>query len=216
MDHRPKQAIAFLAGSFDPVHFGHLRPAIEIRDALNLGTLFLMPNRIAPHKNQAKCSAKQRVKMLELAIVNQSKIRIDTRELQRESVSYSIDSLIELKKEYPSTPICFIIGMDSLLYFDKWHRWQEILEYCHLIISERPGWKMKLSAPLQRLVMRCQSTCHDDLHQLQNGKIYFQKTTQLAISSTKIRALTNEKHSISYLSPEAVCDYIKKNRLYLI
>lgn len=216
MHYRDQQAIGFLAGSFDPIHFGHLRPALEITETLNLQTLFLMPNRIAPHKKEAKCSAKQRVNMIEIAIVNQKIMHVDTRELKRQGISYSINSLIEIKKEYPTTPICFIMGMDSLVSFDKWHRWQEILEYCHLIISHRPGWKMELSVPLRTLLLKCQSTHKNDLHHLQNGKIYFQETTQLEISSTKIRSLTNEDLSISYLTPIAVSDYIKKNNLYLI
>ena len=214
MNNQTNQAIGFLGGSFDPIHFGHLRPALEIRNALDLNKLFLMPNHIAPHKRKAQCSADQRVKMLELAIQHQPKITIDTRELKRNSASYTIDSLIELKREYPSTPICFIMGMDSLISFDKWHRWQDILDYCHLVISHRPGWKLELNDTVQQLVNKCKTMNVNDLHEQQSGKIFFQNTTQLAISSSEIRALTKQEKDISYLLPDAVCHYIKTNKLY--
>lgn len=214
MNDQTNQAIGFLGGSFDPIHFGHLRPALEIRNALNLHKLFLMPNHIAPHKSKAHCSSDQRVKMLELALQSQPQINIDTRELLREQASYTIDSLIELKNQYPSTPICFIMGMDSLISFDKWYRWQEIMDYCHLVISHRPGWKLELNDTVQQLVDECKTTNISDLHEQQIGKIFFQNTTQLAISSSAIRKIAKQEGDIHYLLPDAVCSYIKANNLY--
>ncbi len=209
-----QQAIGFLGGTFDPIHFGHLRPALEISDALSLKQLFLMPNHIAPHKSASHCSAKQRSEMVKLGIANQPGIAIDTRELNRHKASYTIDTLKELKALYPTTPICFIMGMDSLVSFDSWHKWQEILNYCHLIISQRPQWHPHFNSTVQELVDRCKTTDKQDLHNLQCGKIYFQDTSQLDISSTEIRRLLKDKSSIDYLVPEAVSDYIKKHQLY--
>lgn len=208
------KAIGFLGGSFDPIHFGHLRPALEIKNALDLHKLFLMPNHIAPHKNKAQCSSEQRVKMLELALQSQPEITIDIRELHRHKASYTIDSLIELKKEFPNSPICFIMGMDSLISFDKWHRWQEIMDYCHLIISHRPGWNLEFNESVQHIVDRHKTTNISDLHQQQCGKIFFQETTQLAISSSAIRNIAKQDGDIHYLLPDAVCHYIKTNNLY--
>ena len=214
MNNQSNQAIGFLGGSFDPIHFGHLRPALEIKDALDLKTLFLMPNHIAPHKRSAHCSASQRLEMVKIAIQDQSEMSVDDRELQRHTASYTIDSLIELKKEYPNTPICFIMGMDSLISFDQWHRYQEILEYCHLVISHRPGWKCEFNETVQKILDTCKTLSVLDLHSLQSGKIFFQKTTQLEISSTEIRHLTSLDSNISYLLPDAVRAYIKNNELY--
>jgi len=188
-------AIGFLGGTFDPIHFGHLRPALEISEALSLQPLFLLPNRIAPHKSKSHCTATQRAEMVKLAIADQANIEIDTRELNREKPSYTVDTLIELKKLYPHTPICFIMGMDSLINFNSWFKWQEILNYCHLVISS-------------------QTTNKQDLHDLPCGKIYFQETSQLDISSTDIRHLLKNNHSIDYLVPQAVSHYIKKHQLY--
>lgn len=209
-----QQAIGFLGGTFDPIHFGHLRPALEISEALSLKQLFLMPNHIAPHKSASHCSAKQRSEMVKLAIQHQPRIELDTRELNRNKASYTIDTLKELKALHPKTPICFIMGMDSLVSFDTWFQWQEILNYCHLIISQRPQWHGQFNNTIQELVDRCKTTNKQDLHNLQSGKIYFQNTSQLDISSTEIRRLLKNNFSIDYLVPEAVNDYIKEHQLY--
>ncbi len=209
-----QQAIGFLGGTFDPIHFGHLRPALEISEALSLQQLFLMPNHIAPHKSASHATAKQRSEMVKLAIQHQARIEMDTRELNRAKPSYTIDTLKELKALYPSTPICFIMGMDSLISFDTWFQWQEILNYCHLIISQRPRWHCQFNSAVQEVVDRCKTTNKQELHNLQSGKIYFQTTSQLDISSTEIRQLLNKKISIDYLVPEAVNDYIKEHKLY--
>ena len=207
-------AIGFLGGSFDPIHFGHLRPALEICEALNLKQLFLMPNHIAPHKALAHCTSKQRATMVELATENQANIFVDTRELLRDKASYTIDSLIELQSCHPHSPICFIMGMDSLLSFNSWHRYEEILDHCHLIISHRPGWNFELNSTMQALVATHQTDKIDDLHQTIAGKIYFQKTSQLAISSTQIRDLIQNNKKVDFLLPEKVIAYIKEQKLY--
>jgi len=209
-----QQAIGFLGGTFDPIHFGHLRPALEITEALSLRQLFIMPNHIAPHKSKSHCTASQRCKMVELAISQQSRMAIDKRELRRHKPSYTIDTLKELKNEFPDTPICFIMGMDSLTTFDTWHDWQNILSYCHLIISHRPGWQRKFNKQVDVLVSKHQTTNRHDLHNLQFGKIFFQTTSQLAISSTEIRELLNHDISIDFLTPENVINYIQGHHLY--
>lgn len=209
-----QQAIGFLGGTFDPIHFGHLRPALEISEALSLRQLFIMPNHIAPHKSASHASAKQRCEMVRLAIQQQPRMAIDTRELNRAAPSYTIDTLKELKALYPTTPICFIMGMDSLMGFDTWFQWQEILNYCHLIISQRPQWDGQFNSAVQAVVKRCKTSNRHDLHNLQSGKIYFQNTSQFDISSTEIRQLLRKNISINYLLPEAVNDYIKKHQLY--
>ncbi|MEH6452904.1 MAG: nicotinate-nucleotide adenylyltransferase [Psychromonas sp.] len=209
-----QQAIAFLGGTFDPVHFGHLRPALEISEALSLKQLFFMPNYISPHKSVIHSEPKQRCEMVQLALRNQPRMSIDTRELNRSTPSYTANTLKELKQQYPDTPICFIMGMDSLLSFDTWFQWQDILSYCHLIISHRPGWECVFNEQVQTLVDAHQTSNKHDLHNIQAGKIYFQSTSQLAISSSEIRQLLNNDISIDYLVPEAVNDYIKLHQLY--
>jgi len=152
--------------------------------------------------------------MVKLTTANQLNISVDTRELLRDKASYTIDSLIELQANHPDSPLCFIMGMDSLLSFNSWHRWEEILDHCHIIVSHRPGWRFELNSPLQNLVANHQTDQISDLHTLPSGKIYFQKTTQLDISSTQIRSLIKENKSVEFLLPEKVITYIKDKQIY--
>jgi len=208
------QAIGFLGGSFDPIHHGHLVPAIDVAQHLQLQQLFLMPNHIAPHKAGSHCNAEQRTEMVKLAIKNTPQLSIDTRELNRDSASYTVETLKEIQAQYPNTPICFIMGMDSLIHFDSWYQWQDILNYCHLVICARPGWKGEFNARVQALLNKHQTHNMADLHNSPCGKIYFQKATQLDISSTQIRHNIKHDISIENLLPTLVYDYIKEHQLY--
>ncbi|WP_022941318.1 nicotinate-nucleotide adenylyltransferase [Psychromonas hadalis] len=209
-----KQAIGFLGGSFDPIHHGHLLPAIEVAQKLNLKQLFLMPNHIAPHKAGSHCSAAQRCEMVSLAIQRHAQLQIDQRELNRHSASYTIETLKEIRTEHPTTPICFMMGMDSLIHFDSWFEWQDIINYCHLIICARPGWKGEFSKKIQTLLNKRQTDCVNDLHAQLSGKIFFQPTTQVDISSTQIRFNIKHHKSVENLLPSSVYHYIQQHQLY--
>ena len=214
MNHSSSTAIGFLGGTFDPIHFGHLRPALEIQQALALKTLYLMPNYIAPHKSKSLASPEQRIKMVDLAIQATPNLELNTQELLRESPSYTINTLKLLREQYPDTPICFIMGMDSLIQFDSWYQYQDILKYCHLVVSHRPGWQPDFNETISALLNKHQVQDPQQLHQQLCGSIYFQKTTQLDISSSKIRQLIATNQSIDYLTPQAVCSYIKSKSCY--
>ena len=213
INHKPN-AIGFLGGTFDPIHFGHLRPALEIQQALNLQALYLMPNYIAPHKTTSLASAEQRIDMVKLAIKTTPHLQLTTQELLRDTPSYTIDTLKLLRQQSPDTPICFIMGMDSLIHFDTWYQYQDILKYCHLVISHRPGWTPVFNKVVDGLVNLHQVHNPALLHQTLAGCIYFQSTSQLAISSSHIRDLITKNQAIDFLTPQSVCDYIKENDCY--
>lgn len=207
-------AIGFLGGTFDPIHFGHLRPALEIQQALNLKTLYLMPNYIAPHKSKSIASAAQRIEMIKLAIQNTPSLQLNTQELLRDTPSYSIDTLKLLRQQYPTQALCFIMGMDSLINFDTWYQYQDILKYCHLVVSHRPGWVPQFNNTIRALVASHQVHDAQQLQQQLAGCIYFQSTSQLDISSSFIRNQLSAQQNIDFLTPHSVCCYIKQQQCY--
>lgn len=203
--------IGLFGGTFDPVHFGHLRPALELQQSLSLETLYLLPCHIPAHREQPGASTQQRIDMLRLAIDGVSGLAIDTREAERETFSYSVDTLESVCQQFPATPPVFIMGMDAFAKFTGWHRYQRILEIAHLVIIDRPG--SRLSGAEERLLMSREQNRLPPTD-APAGTIVVQKTAQSDISATAIRSLLTKGQDIRYLVPEAVRHYIISNNLY--
>ncbi|ALP42838.1 nicotinate-nucleotide adenylyltransferase [Aeromonas schubertii] len=207
--------IGLLGGTFDPIHLGHIKPALAARDALGLGELRLLPNRVPPHRASPHCSAEQRLAMVHLA-ANEFGLCVDERELRRDRPSWTIDTLEELRHELPETPLCFLMGMDSLLSLPSWHRWDELLTLAHLVVSVRPGWDAaEATTPVQALLAHHGTLRVDDLHQRRAGHIWLAHNEPLALSSTEIRARLAAGNDPRDLLPESVADYIRNNGLYV-
>ena len=209
-----KRAIGVLGGTFDPIHLGHLRSALDIAQDQKLAKVYLMPNHTPPHKKQPQASNEQRLTMLKLATEHCAQLTIDTRELDCDGLSYSVLALESLRQEHPDTPLCFLMGMDSLLSFTTWHRWQDILSLCHLVVSSRPGWSLPLTGDVQRLLADHHT---DDINELQRslaGHIFIHEAHPLSISSSEIRQLRQQGKSCQFLLPQNVNDYLIKHQLY--
>jgi nicotinate-nucleotide adenylyltransferase len=203
--------IGVLGGTFDPVHFGHLRTALEIAESCGMEQVRLIPGSIPPHRPQPLASARQRLEMVQLAIEGEAHFIADSRELDRVGESYTVETLQSLRNEVGDTiPLCFIMGMDAFLSFRSWHRWQDIMQLAHLVVMHRPGYEPDLSDWYGSTHVQA----HCELQQLPAGRIAFQAVTQLDISATFIREASRNGHSLRYLLPEVVRDYIAAHGLY--
>ncbi|MFP1725597.1 nicotinate-nucleotide adenylyltransferase [Lonsdalea quercina] len=207
---------AYFGGTFDPIHFGHLRPVAALAAEVGLQQVVLLPNNVPPHREQPEANAHQRKDMAALAIANNPLFRIDDRELRRETPSYTIETLEALRQEAgPTAPLAFIIGQDSLLTLHLWHRWQEILSYCHLLVCARPGYSRTLETPeLQQWLTSHHTTEVSQLHQHPHGLIYLANTPLLPISATEIRQRRQQGRDCSDLLPAPVLNYIDTHGLY--
>src|SRR3569833_2622728 len=131
--------IGLLGGTFDPIHFGHLRPAMDLLDELGLDHVRLIPCGVPPHRAAPRAHAEHRLTMLRLAVSGEPRLRVDERELRRPGPSYMVDTVLSLREELGDTPLALIIGMDALNGLATWRRWRELVALCHLIVMERPG-----------------------------------------------------------------------------
>ncbi|MFA5625928.1 MAG: nicotinate-nucleotide adenylyltransferase [Thiohalomonadaceae bacterium] len=209
-------AIGLLGGTFDPVHFGHLRMALEMREILNLAEVRLVPCGQPAHRAAPQASAADRLAMLELAIAKQTGLVIDRRELDRPGPSYMVDTLVSLRGELGQIQLCLLLGSDAFLGFQQWHRWQEIFLLAHLVVMQRPGWNLLdgLAEPLAKIMTARRVQNIDDIWQAPAGSILLQAVTPLDISATKIRQQIAAGRSPRYLLPDAVWDYIRQHGLY--
>ena len=206
--------VAVLGGTFNPIHFGHLRSALELVDALPLAELRFMPARQPPHRDAPAVSAEDRAAMVELAIAGEPRFACDRRELQREGPSYSYDSLGELRRELgPAMPLSLVMGCDALLGLTGWYRWRELLDFAHLLVIARPGWEMPATGELADFV-REHTADPAILRSRPAGCIVSQTLRPQDISATAIRALLQSGHSARYLMPDSVLDYIREHGLY--
>jgi nicotinate-nucleotide adenylyltransferase len=209
-----KRAIGILGGTFDPIHQGHLQPALEAMQTLQLASLRLMPNHIPPHRPQPVATSSQRLAMVELAAEDLTSVTVDDRELRRLTPSYTIDTLIELRRELPDTPLCFLMGMDSLLGLPSWHRWQELTDYAHLVVAVRPGWQPELDGELAEFVTAHQTNSPLAVHQQLGGHLLWLQNQPFALSATELRARLAQGDSLDGLVPQKVADYIRQQGIY--
>lgn len=210
--------IGIFGGTFDPVHFGHLRSALELKEQLGLESVHLIPCNIPPHRTQPHASAEQRRIMLELAVAEEPELLLDGRELERSGPSYMVDTLRSLRQEYGDTrSLSLIIGADAFLGLPNWYHWQELVQLAHIVVAHRPGWlldEFALDAPLQLLLQQHRLSEVKQLCDAPAGGVLFQPVTQLAISASDIRQRIADGGSANYLLPQPVWDYIRQQNLY--
>ncbi len=207
-------SIGIFGGTFDPIHYGHLRTAFEMLQALAFDDVRFIPAGDPPHRGVTVAAAKDRFEMVRVAVEGQAGLSIDDRELRRGGPSYSIDTLEAMRTEFPDDSLGLIVGMDAFLGLPGWHRWDELLDYAHIVVAHRPGWKAPDIGPLGQLLDECGTHRISDLHQKTHGNIHIHAVTQLEISSTEIRELVAAGRDPRFLMPDAVREVIAKSGCY--
>ena len=206
--------IGVFGGTFDPIHYGHLRSAFEMLQALDFEEVRFVPCGDPPHRGLTYATAAQRFRLVEVAIAGQEGFIADDRELQRDGPSYTVDTLATLRAEFPDRSLGLIVGMDAFLGLPDWYRWDEILTTAHIVVAHRPGWKAPDIGVLGELISECGTHRVSDLHAATHGRIHIHAVTQLEIASTEIRDLIAAGRDPRFLMPDAVRDSILELGLY--
>lgn len=208
-----QQAIGILGGTFDPIHFGHLRTALELYQALELAEVRLIPCYQPVHRKSPVASPEHRLAMVRSAIAEEPALTVDSCEIERKGPSYMIDTLQILQKNLPNTPLCLIMGIDALLGFPSWHRWEEILKLAHLVVAHRPQYHLPQAGIVADLIkerLNNPSAIHASL----SGSIILHPVTPLEISATDIRKQIAMRRSPRFLLPDSVYRYIEQHGVY--
>lgn len=211
--------IGIMGGMFDPVHRGHLQVAVTALTALQLDQVRLVPCAVPNHRDPASASAAHRLAMLELALadLNDPRLQTDDREFHRPGVSYMVDTLASLARQFPEATLVCILGWDSFNTLPGWHRWREMLDFCHLCAVSRPGVRLAAGTMnsedadwlLQRQVDHVSA-----LFETASGKLFVLDELEDTASSTDIRqALVAGEQQITDI-PGVVLDYIRQHQLY--
>lgn len=208
------QPIGIFGGTFDPIHYGHLRCALELYQQLNLQNVRFIPCQNPVIDKTAHATILQRLTMLKKALADQPSFLLDEREIHRTTPSYSVDTLLSLREEFPHTPLCFIIGSDALNNLHRWHRWQELITLAHLIVITRPKAISPQQRSIQKLIHEHQISDAKQLVQQISGYLFVVDTIQLDISGTMIRQQIAAGLNPRYLLPDEVLQYIRKEKLY--
>ena len=207
--------IGLLGGAFDPVHNGHILMALGCMETLDLQEVIFIPASISPLKTATATPRQHRLAMLERALQRYPQFTVNDMELQRGGVSYTIDTLIELRRRHPQQSLCFIMGMDAFDALPAWRRWSELADYAHLVVVGR---KLQHEACRDARLRTCyaERACSTaaTLHDHPGGFIHKTDVSVPDISSTQVRKLLNDHTFAANSLPPAVYDYIKEHNLY--
>ncbi len=185
--------IGILGGTFNPIHYGHLILGEQVLGQLGLDKVIYVPTFMPPHKShRGIITAAHRYEMIELAVEGNSHFTVSDIEIRRKGKSYTVDTLREIKNEYPSAELFFICGSDLVSEIPTWKNVDEIYRMARFVLAKRPGFGKRLS-----------------------GKNFLKiDVAQVDISSSLIRNLVEQGRSIRYLTPDSVVKYIEKHKLY--
>jgi len=216
---QPLLRIGILGGTFDPIHHGHLNPAKQVAQWLDINKITLLPAHIPPHKSSTSADALQRKEMVSLVCQNDPLFELDARELTRHTPSFTVETLKEIKRDNPNSQIFFIIGMDSLLNFTSWHQWQEILTLCHLVVNSRPCYDLStMNNETNTLLKNHRATQLSEIKQCESGRIFIHENQHWDVSSTELRTQLKvqlkHQQTAHNAIPDCVLNFITQEQLY--
>ncbi len=209
-----KRLLGVFGGTFDPVHYGHLRLAETLRQKLVLDNVFLLPCHTPVHRPQPLASPEQRVALLKLALQEFPQLTIDCREIQRGGASYMYDSLSEIHQEQPDANLCLLVGLDAFMGFTKWYRWQQILQLAHIVVLSRPGTVMPIDSEAGELYQQHSITSIEQLRVQATGGIYRVETEQYNVSASELRACLQQGQAVDQWVPTAVAQWLDVHAVY--
>lgn len=215
------RVLAILGGTFDPIHYGHLRLAADVKAALSLPEVRLIPAGNPPHRAPPVAAAEHRFAMTALGCAEFPGLAADAREIGRAGLSYTVRTLEELHAEQPALPLALLIGADAFAGLTLWWHWERLFTLAHFVVVERPGATPsveELPPPLQIHWERRLTTDPLRLERTLAGSIVRVAVTPQPIAATEIRAAltrgTAGREQVRGLLPAAVLDYIDRNQLY--
>lgn len=198
------KAIGVFGGAFAPLHNAHLRVAIEARERLDLSQVRLIPTARAPHRPDSRISPQRRLEWLRAAIRREKGLVADDRELRRDGVSWTVDTLEELRREFPRAALVLLMGADAFEHFHEWRNWQRIVELAHVAVISRPGAEPQPSAEAAPLLASRRADSPAALHEQPAGLWLPLEMPPMDISSTRIRRLLKLQRSVRGLVPDAI------------
>ena len=212
--------IGIFGGTFDPIHFGHLRLAEELADAAKLGEVRFVPSGTPPHRTSPGASAADRVEMCRLATSDNPRFSVDDREMRRAGPGYTFDTLTELRNEVGAArALVLLLGADAFLDLATWHRWRGLFDLAHIVVAYRPGfpidsWHARMPEPLAHEYAARYMQQPLAVHLAPAGGIAAVSMTGLDISATFVRTALKARTSVRYLVPDTVVGYIESRSLY--
>lgn len=207
--------IGVFGGTFDPVHYGHLRPALALKEALGMDEVRMVPCQVPVHRDQPCASVEQRLAMLQAATEGFEGLLVDERELRRDTPSYMVETLQSLRDELgEQEPLVLMLGMDAFLAFASWRQPERILELAHIVVANRPGSHWQADKPLQSLVEGRMTDDPQKLGVSAAGLVCILEVPEQAVSSTEIRERVRNGRPIEDMLPAVVQAMIEEQHLY--
>ena len=203
--------ICLFGGTFDPVHLGHVHAADTVCAALSLAEIRLVLSARPSHKQITGASLEDRWEMLKLACEDHPQLVPDDREVHRQRPSYTVETLLEVRAEYPLESVVWVIGSDAFLLLPSWHRWREVLELANLVVLLRPGHPLQPDAEMAALI---EAHRVDSLHDRVAGGVVLLEDEMADVAAEDIRAGLAAGRDVSHLLPERVANYIRQHGLY--